>query len=333
MTTPVFEAIDVERSFQLRGSWLRQGGSLRAVRGVSLTLEKGATLGIVGESGCGKSTLARILLGLDRPCSGQILLNGQDVSKIDRMHFARKVQPVFQDPYSSLNPRRTIRDTVELPLVVHGVKGAERAQRVRRVLDLVGLTQRHADSLPAQLSGGQRQRVAIARALVLNPEILVCDEPTSALDVSIQAQILNLLREMQSALSVSYIFISHNLAVVENLASHIAIMYMGRVVESGPAEVVLSRPAHPYTRALLGSVLPIGPHARLPNVALGTTFPDPTKTVAGCSFAPRCPSAQPICSIEPPLQTSLETAHLECHFPNAGADATFRIDRRRATVS
>jgi len=251
------ELCALSRSFALKRGLFRTPGEIKAVDNVTLRLARGETLGLVGESGCGKSTLARMLLGLLEPSSGNVLVHGKEIHTGDprqRHARARRIQPVFQDPYSSLNPRRTVADIVAVPLRLHGVGSrAEQQQAVRAMLDLVGMPERTHRQYPNQLSGGQRQRVAIARALVLRPDILVCDEPTSALDVSVQAQILNLLLDLKAEFGLSYFFISHDLAVVEHLADRVAVMHRGAIVELGTREQVFERPEHPYTRALLAS--------------------------------------------------------------------------------
>jgi peptide/nickel transport system ATP-binding protein len=324
MTAPLLEIRDVARRFNVRRGLFAPRQTLTAVAGVSLTLPRGEVLGLVGESGCGKSTLARIVLGLDRPSEGEVLVAGKPVAGLHRLERARLVQPVFQDPYSSLNPRRTVEAIIGQPLFVHGEgTAAERRDRVAEMLGLVGLGARHAAAYPSQLSGGQRQRVAIARALILRPALVVCDEPTSALDVSVQAQILNLLMELQSRLGLSYLFISHNLAVVQLVATRVAVMYLGRVVEEGAPDVVLGAPLHPYTRALLASVLPPRPGRGLPEAGLTGAFPNPLNPPPGCAFHPRCPLAAPRCSVEPPALVAHEGGHLAaCHF--AGAEAPGR---------
>nr|MDH4400729.1 ATP-binding cassette domain-containing protein [Burkholderiaceae bacterium] len=247
---------DLQRSFKVRAGLFKPNQTLHAVNGINLSVNRGDVLGIVGESGCGKSTLARMLLGLTPPSHGSVSFDGQDLSKIDRRELAKRVQPIFQDPYSSLNPRRTIASIVAFPLDVAGLGSqAERRNKAIEMLDRVGLPARYADNTPGQLSGGQRQRVAIARALVMHPEIVVCDEPTSALDVSVQAQILNLLLDLRKEFNLTYVFISHNLAVVEHIATQVAVMYLGRVVELAPTAELFKNPRHPYTQALLASVL------------------------------------------------------------------------------
>jgi peptide/nickel transport system ATP-binding protein len=271
-------------------------------------------LGIVGESGCGKSTLARMILGLLPPSAGAIRLGGRDLGAIPRRERARRMQPVFQDPYSSLNPRRRIADIVELPLDVQGTGSAhERRRRALAALDKVGLPGRYADSYPSQLSGGQRQRVAIARALVTEPEIVVCDEPTSALDVSVQSQILNLLMDLRRDFGLTYIFISHNLAVVEHLATRVAVMYLGRIVELASTPEIFLAPKHPYTQALLASVLTAVPGLGVPDVGLGATSPDPLNVPSGCPFHPRCPRAFASCTSAMPRHVVVGGATVACH--------------------
>jgi len=290
------EARDVTMRYRIGGGFLSPRRELQALRGVSLTIAAGEALGLVGESGSGKSTLARLLLGLEQPTTGTVRLFERDVASHDRRALARAVQPVFQDPYGSLNPRRSIAATIRLPLDIHGIGSAtERAAAVRRMMDLCGLPARLADAYPAQLSGGQRQRVAIASAIVLSPRILICDEPTSALDVSVQAQILNLLQDLRRELGLTCLVISHDLGVIRHLADRIAVLYLGAIVEIGAAREVLGRPRHPYTQALLAAA-----GAEIGGAALPGEFPDPTAPPPGCSFHPRCPHAIDRCRIEGP---------------------------------
>ncbi len=316
MTAPLLQIRDVVRRFGVRRGVFAPRRTLTAVAGVSLDLPRGEVLGLVGESGCGKSTLARIVLGLDKPTEGEVLIDGRPVASLHRLERSRLVQPVFQDPYSSLNPRRSVEAIIGQPLLVHGEgTPAERRDRVAEMLGLVGLGPRHAAAYPSQLSGGQRQRVAIARALILRPALVVCDEPTSALDVSVQAQILNLLMELRARLGLSYLFISHNLAVVQLVASRVAVMYLGRVVEEGDPETVLRTPAHPYTRALLASVLQPRPGRGLPDPQLAGSFPNPLEPPSGCAFHPRCPLAVPRCAAERPgLDPATGEHRAACHF-------------------
>jgi peptide/nickel transport system ATP-binding protein len=285
---------------------------IRAVDGVSFSVESGSCLGIVGESGCGKSTLARLILGILPPTAGEILVEGKRLSDMDRRARARLIQPVFQDPFSSLNPRRRIRDIVAMPLQAQGLSRREQASLADEMLARVGLPGAIAERTPAQLSGGQRQRVAIARALVLRPRIVVCDEPTSALDVSVQAQILNLLAELQRELGLTYVFISHNLAVVEHISDRVAVMYLGRMVEQAATDDLFASAQHPYTKALLASVLTPEPGLGIPDVGLGDLYPDPANVPPGCRFHPRCPVAEQRCATETPAPRDIAGRRVEC---------------------
>ncbi len=312
--TALIQVAGLQRSFSVNTGPFRPRRLLHAVNGVDIAVERGDVLGIVGESGCGKSTLARMLLGLTPPTAGTIFLDGEDIATLDRRAVARRVQPVFQDPYSSLNPRRTVAAIVAFPLEVHGIGSkAQRRVQALEMLERVGLPARYADLTPGQLSGGQRQRVAIARALVMKPEIVVCDEPTSALDVSVQAQILNLLLDLRQEFNLTYVFISHNLAVVEHIATRLAVMYLGRVVEFAETRTLFARPQHPYTQALLASVLTPDTTLGIPDTGLGLAFPDPLNPPTGCAFHPRCPRRFDACSRH--LPRLLETGHAQvaCH--------------------
>ena len=261
------ELCALTRVYKLKRGMLRAPAEIKAVNNVSLRIRKGETLGLVGESGCGKSTLAKMLLGLLAPSSGNVLVNGKEIDPSRRKALARAVQPIFQDPYSSLNPRRTVADIVGVPLRLHDVgTHAEQKKRVKEMLDLVGMPERTHSQYPNQLSGGQRQRVAIARALVLRPDILICDEPTSALDVSVQAQILNLLLDLKAEFGLTYLFISHDLGVVEHLVDRVAVMHQGQIVELGTREQIFARPEHPYTRMLLASALTPEPGLGIPDI-------------------------------------------------------------------
>jgi peptide/nickel transport system ATP-binding protein len=311
---PVLELVNVERTFQVsRGLWKKKK-ELHAVNGVSLAVRKEDVLGLVGESGCGKTTVARMLLGLLPATSGKILIDGRAIGGEDRAVISRKIQPVFQDPYSSLNPRKTAGSIISLPLRVHGVghRSGWRTE-VEKMLDLVGLPRRVYQSYPGQLSGGQRQRVAVARALIMRPEVVICDEPTSSLDVSVQAQILNLLISLRRELKLTYLLISHNLAVVEHLATRVAVMYLGRVVEEAETDRLFNNPRHPYTRALLESVLTPEPGLGVPVVNLGAGFPNPLDPPPGCTFHPRCGHARPECSRTAPPCRRDERGMVECH--------------------
>jgi peptide/nickel transport system ATP-binding protein len=319
MTEPLVELRDVEVCFRIGGGLLGATRVLRAVNGVSLQLGKGEVLGIVGESGCGKSTLARMLLGLLPPSAGEIFFGGAPIDSLSQRALARRVQPVFQDPYSSLNPRHTIGAIIGLPLVVHRIGSPnDRRGEVERLMGLVGLPRRLYDAYPRQLSGGQRQRVAIARALIMRPEMVICDEPTSALDVSVQSQILNLLQDLQQAFGLTYILISHNLAVVEHIATRVAVMYLGRVVEENETAALFRTPRHPYTRALLASVLTPEPGLGVPDTGLGLAFPNPLEPPPGCVFHPRCPEAGPRCAMAAPRAVHDGAQSVACHLYDGG---------------
>jgi peptide/nickel transport system ATP-binding protein len=314
----LLSADHVTRSFRVGGGLFAAKRTLHAVNGVSLCVEKGEVLAIVGESGCGKSTLARILLGLLPPSSGALALDGQDIAGLSRLEIARRVQPVFQDPYSSLNPRRRLASIIALPLEVHGVASAsERREAAIAMMEKVGLPRRLADSYPGQLSGGQRQRVAIARALVINPDMIICDEPTSALDVSVQSQILHLLMDIRRDLGTTLVFISHNLAVVEHIATRVAVMYLGRIVELSDTASLFGAPRHPYTKALLASVLTPEPGLGIPDTGLGLAFPDPLDPPSGCSFHPRCAVRLGHCAEIVPILQHDAAGQVACHLYGA----------------
>jgi peptide/nickel transport system ATP-binding protein len=288
---------------------------LRAVDGISLDLRKGEVVAVVGESGCGKSTLARMLLGLQQPTSGKVTLGGKDIGSLSNLERSIKLQSIFQDPYSSLNPRRTIGEIIRRPLKLHGIDCADgQRQKVEEIMERVGLPRNFYNNYPNQLSGGQRQRVAIARALILNPEIVVCDEPTSALDVSVQAQILNLLLELREEMGLTYLLITHDMAVVEHIATRVVVMYLGRVVEVADTRTLFSSPKHPYTCALLKSVLTPEAGAGVPRVELGTAYPNPINPPSGCTFHPRCELATDICKSKAPSLQELSFGHsTACH--------------------
>jgi peptide/nickel transport system ATP-binding protein len=307
MSGPAIEVRGLRRTFRVGGGLFGRDREVVAVDDVSFSVPKGGVLGVVGESGCGKSTLARVILGLLPPTAGEVLVEGQRLDRMDRRARARLIQPVFQDPFASLNPRRRIRDIVAMPLEAQGgIPRREVEARVLEMLGRVGLSAEQAGRYPAQLSGGQRQRVAIARALVLRPRIVICDEPTSALDVSVQAQILNLLAQLRRDLDLTLLFISHNLAVVEHVATEVAVMYLGRIVERGEADALFRAPRHPYTRALLASVLTPEPGLGVPDVGLGDILPDPANIPPGCRFHPRCPVAEPRCATDAPQRGAVE---------------------------
>ncbi len=296
----------------------RVTGQVRAVDDISFTVARGETLGLVGESGCGKSTTGRLLIRLIDPTSGSIKLNGDDIAKIpDKELRARRrdVQIIFQDPFSSLNPRKTVEGIISEPLKVHGIGTAEeRRARVAELLKLVGMAPDYAKRYPHEFSGGQRQRIGIARALALNPKFIVCDEPVSALDVSIQAQVINLMRDLQRELGLTYLFISHNLAVVRHIADRVAVMYLGKIVEITDKHALYENPLHPYTKALLSAIPIAKPGEPRNRTVLTGDVPSPMAPPKGCRFNTRCPVAEARCrEIEPPLVDAGQGHQVACH--------------------
>ena len=320
----VLEARDLHKYFPTGASkiLMRHTGTVQAVDGVSFSLRKGSTLGIVGESGCGKSTLGRLLSRLIEPSSGEVLLQGRDLlaaKGADLLAMRRVVQMVFQDPYASLNPRHSVGQSIGNPLRIHGIGNAEsRARRVAELMELVGLNPEHVNRFPHEFSGGQRQRVGIARALSLDPKVIIADEPVSALDVSIQSQILNLLETLQTTLSLSYVFIAHDLAVVRHIADEVAVMYLGKFVEYGSAIEVYQNPRHPYTQALMSAV-PVADPVKASSrqrIVLTGDVPSPINPPSGCRFRTRCARAESRCAEEEPRLEVRGSGHpVACHFP------------------
>jgi oligopeptide transport system ATP-binding protein len=322
----ILQAENLVKHYPIKAGVLRRTvGHVKALDGVSFELYKGETLGIVGESGCGKSTLARMLMRLEEPTAGKLTFDGVDVysqkgSEMRRLR--RDIQIVFQDPYTSLNPRKTVGDIVGEPFEIHTdvlAKG-DRRQRVQQLLELVGLNPEHINRYPHQFSGGQRQRIGIARGLALNPKVIICDEPVSALDVSVQAQVVNLLAELQAGLGLSYIFIAHDLSVVRHISDRVGVMYLGKMAEIGDENQIYSRPTHPYTQALLSAVPMPDPTLRnsREQIVLTGDVPSPANPPPACRFHTRCWKAQEICTIEEPLLIARpdgESAHdSACHF-------------------
>ena len=324
----LLEIRDLRTYFPIRSPLLsRHLGDVRAVDGVTLDVEDGETLGLVGESGCGKSTLGRSILRLIEPTSGSIAFEGRNILALgyaEMRDMRRRMQIIFQDPYASLNPRMRVGEIIGEGLRIHQLaSGPERHDVVMRILERVGLREDHYDRYPHEFSGGQRQRIGIARALVFQPRMIIADEPVSALDVSIQAQILNLLDELQSEFKLTYIFISHDLRVVEHVSHRVAIMYLGKIVEVGGSEAIYADARHPYTKALLSAVPMPDPHAKnkRDRVLLQGDVPSPANPPAGCSFHPRCPFAEKICAeAEPPLEEDRDGRLIACHVFGPGGN-------------
>ncbi|MBO3745063.1 ATP-binding cassette domain-containing protein [Streptosporangiaceae bacterium NEAU-GS5] len=292
----------------------RTVGQVHAVDGVSLTLRQGETLGLVGETGCGKSTLARCLAGLHPVTSGRIVFAGRDITNLSRKAMRpvrREVQMIFQDPYGSLNPRRRVGSIIADPLVIHKIPG-DRRKAVQDLMERVGLNPEHYNRFPAEFSGGQRQRIGVARALALRPKLIICDEPVSALDVSIQAQILNLLKDLQDEFGLTYLFIAHDLQVVRHVSDRIAVMYLGKIAELAPD--LYEHPLHPYTNALLSATAVADPDARRRRIILRGDVPSPIAPPSGCRFHPRCPKARELCAQQEPRLEG-NSHQFSCHFP------------------
>ena len=313
------------KRFPIHGGLLsREVGSVKAVSDVSFDIRRGETLGLVGESGCGKSTLGRCILRLIEPTEGQVLFKGQDILKLgskELRKLRRNMQIIFQDPYASLNPRMTVEDILGEPLDIHKIckTKKERSQRILKLLDLCGLRREAVSRYPHEFSGGQRQRICIARALAVEPEFIVCDEPVSALDVSIQAQIVNLMQDLQSELGLTYLFIAHDLKVVEHISTRVAVMYLGKVVESSSAEELYSEAKHPYTQALLSAIPVPDPTYKKERILLKGDVPSPISPPQGCHFHPRCPVAHENCKTEIPCLRQLhplpqQSHEVSCHY-------------------
>jgi len=326
----VLDVRNLKKYFHVRGGFFsRIRGVVKAVDGVGFHIRRGEILGLVGESGCGKTTVGRLVLGLLEPTAGKILFEGVDLAGLSKGELRRKkreMQIIFQDPYSSLNPRMTAGDIIGESLQIHGVaRGREKAQRVNVLMETVGMDPRYALKYPHEFSGGQRQRIGIARALALNPKLIVCDEPLSALDVSIQAQVINLLEDLQASFGLTYLFIAHDLSVIRHISHRVAVMYLGKIVETAGTQALYTEPLHPYTEALLSAVPVPDPTLERSQIILTGDVPSPIDPPSGCRFRTRCPYVRPVCAErEPNLMEMAEGHEAACHKLDAALAAHWR---------
>lgn len=317
-TKPLLEIKHLKKYYNIDQGWFKPNISVKAVDDVTFQVYKGETFGLVGESGCGKSTTGRTILRLNEPTSGDIRFEGQDISQLpyqEMRKLRRKMQMVFQDPYASLNPKKTIRQILTEPLRVHGLyTPEERVQKALEILEIVGLSKYHLDRYPHEFSGGQRQRIGIARAVILRPELIIADEPVSALDLSIQSQVINLLLNLQKEFNLTYVFISHDLGVVQHITDRVGVMYLGKIIELANTEDLFAAPKHPYTKALISAVPVSHPSEKKERIILTGDVPSPVNPPTGCPFHPRCPEAMDKCRSEKPPVVQLDNNHtVLCH--------------------
>ncbi|MBM7573457.1 peptide/nickel transport system ATP-binding protein/oligopeptide transport system ATP-binding protein [Aquibacillus albus] len=329
MSNPILEVKGLRKSFQISNGMFRKQKFLNAVNGISFSVSEGKTFSIVGESGCGKSTTGRLISRLITPTEGEVWINGEEISRKKESELAnvrKEVQMVFQDPYASLNPRMKVRDIIAEPLEIHTkLTKKEQNSLISEMMEIVGLSDYQAGLYAHEFSGGQRQRIGIARALIMKPKLIVADEPVSALDVSVQSQILNLLKELQKELKLTYLFISHDLSVVEHISDSIGVMYLGEIVESGSREMIFSEPQHPYTKALLSSVPIPDPKLKRDRIILKGDLPSPVNPPTGCKFHTRCPEAMDICkTVEPSLVYNKKMERMvSCHLQQETTDSNY----------
>jgi oligopeptide transport system ATP-binding protein len=318
MSESILSIKGLSKNYELGGAFSRRNDVVHAVENINLEIREGETLGIVGESGCGKSTLGRMIVRLEEPTAGEILFEGSDLAKVSKKSLRalrKRFQMIFQDPYAALNPRRQIGQIVEEPLRIHGIGKEERRAVAKDLLKRVGLDEGAYEKYPHEFSGGQRQRVVIARALALNPRLVVADEPVSALDVSIQAQVLNLFKDLQKEFGLTYVFIAHDLGVVRHVSDRIAVMYLGKIVELANADELYENPSHPYSQALLSANPRMGADDKRERIILKGDIPNPINRPSGCAFNPRCPKVQDICRTNSPELVQIGNRQVACHFP------------------
>ncbi|MED1917625.1 dipeptide ABC transporter ATP-binding protein [Bacillus thuringiensis] len=316
MTTPILEVKGLRKLFRMKKGWLQQPHYVHALNGIDVSVYEGETLGIVGESGCGKSTLGKCILRLLDPVQGEIRFQGNEIGKMNKNEMRavrRNMQMVFQNPFETLNPKLTIGHILTEPLISHCIPREQRQALLEETIEIVGMSKQHLSRYPHEFSGGQRQRIGIARALILRPKLIIADEPVSALDVSIQSQILNLLQDLQEQFSLTYVFISHDLSVVEHIADKVAVMYLGEIIEYAEKEKLFERPLHPYTQALLSAKPITDPDDTREQIVLTGDLPSPSNPPEGCKFHPRCRSRMEICKVELPKLCEIEGQSVACH--------------------